>query len=162
MYLASTRTLMTPFLLLAAVACGDGVTFPNVSAQDALSGTWVYRGNLSGDGFDCSVEGVILDLQVSGNILGGSATPGTILCSRGTLAFRFLVFDGEQPIANGSFAGNDIRFDIGSSEFHNQGIFSSDQMTGDATLVFDVPLEEPMIGTLSLAGTFEAAKVTLP
>lgn len=155
------RLTVAALLLATFLACEDSVTFPNISSQAALTGTWAYRGDLSGDGFDCRIDGLTFTLQVSGTSITGTASPGTIFCSRGVLAFSFFVFNGDQPIVNGLFSGNDLQFDFGTAEFHNEGIFSSNQMIGDVALVFDVPLEEPAVGTLNLTGTFEGGKLVL-
>lgn len=140
------RRLGTFFMLsLVLAGCSDSTGVNNVS----ITGRWSYSvSNLSGGGVVCTIAGETFQLTQLGNTFSGTATGGTLSCNGG--APSALASD---VVANGTVSGNNVTFDIGTSDFHNSGKQSGASITGTTTARLN-----PGTGPVVLTGNFTAVQ----
>ncbi len=150
-------------MVAALAACTSDTLVGSSPAEqtlaEAIGGTWAYAATLSGGGFDCRIQGVLLEIAVEGETLTGTAVPGIIFCVGGqSLAFQFALPAQRTPLVNGIVRLGRITFDIGDPSFHHTGELTPTTMLGEVSLDYDVPLEEPDLGVLPLRGTWAASR----
>jgi hypothetical protein len=139
--------------LIGILACGgnDG-TGPG---STTISGTWsASLANLSGSGVDCSsTSPTQLTLNQTGATFSGSYSGGELFCTAPGSTGPVSV--GTGSIVNGTVSGTSLSFDLGTPDFHHEGVVSGTSMSGTAqwTLDFGIPA-----GEVTLDGTWQAAK----
>jgi hypothetical protein len=138
------------FALLLAAACGgDSSTGPGAPN---VTGSWSYNvSNIVGADVSCNVAGSSLDLTQTGSTFTGTASGGSITCFGSTGSFNDNL--DNDPVANGVVSGNNVAFDIGTSDAHNAGTISGGTMNGTLTLRVTVGTT-----TVVLTGTFTAVR----
>lgn len=98
-----------PGLVLLLAACGDEA--PTTPAPD-ISGAWRYSQVVQGEGTTCG-DGGQLTIAQAGAVLTGSLS-GRGGCENASRAVDYLRQD---PIANGSIGGTDVRFEAGACRY---------------------------------------------
>ncbi|HEY8468350.1 MAG TPA: hypothetical protein VIL18_01845 [Longimicrobiales bacterium] len=136
-------------LLLAG--CSDS---PSEPRRPNLTGQWAYSAtNISGGGVSCDVVGVTLNLTQSGSTFSGSATGGVLTCRAGGESVSVNLTSA--VVANGSINGNQVVFDIDTSDWRNTGTLSGNSMSGVVNVRIDMGAP---IGVILLSGNFSAVR----
>jgi hypothetical protein len=142
-------------LLLWILACGgeDDGTGPGFAS---VNGTWSLSiTDLSGGGGTCSTsEPIEISLQQSTTTFTGTYGGGGVLSCTGPFGSFFAAM-GSGSVLNGEISGNQVSFDLGSSNFHQVGNVTGSSMGGTATWTF----ESGIASTLGeLTGNWTAAR----
>jgi hypothetical protein len=138
------------FALLLAVACGGdsstGPSAPNVT------GSWSYNvSNIAGPDVSCNVAGSSLTLAQTGSNFTGTASGGSITCFGPSGSFNDNL--DNDVVINGVVSGNNVAFDIGTTDAHNAGTISGGSMNGTLTLRITAGTT-----TVVLTGSFSAVR----
>lgn len=143
-------------LLILAGCSGDSQSGPTGPQHANVAGSWTYNAtNLSGTvmGFamTCNIEGMTLNLTQTGTSFGGTCGPSIITCFGGGVQV-----DDTLPgsvVVNGLVNGNNVQFDIETSDYHNTGTMSGSSMSGTVSIRLDLGDE-----VVTLTGNWAAAQ----
>lgn len=146
-------------LLMLAGCSGDSQTGPTGLQHANVAGSWTYNAtNLSGTvmGFamSCNIEGMTLNLTQTGTSFSGTCGPSTITCFGGGVQV-----DDTLPgsvVVNGLVNGNNVQFDIETSDYRNTGTVSGSSMSGTVSIRLDLGDE-----VVTLAGNWAAARAAM-
>lgn len=132
-------------------ACGGDATGPQLAD---VTGTWALTlSNLSGSGVACSATGVTANLTQSGSTFTGSYSGGTITCMAAGQTASQPMATGD--IINGKVDGNQVTFDVDTTDAPFTGTVDGNAMTGTGTVTYDAGAP---LGVIVLTGNWEAAK----
>jgi hypothetical protein len=149
---AVVRRLLLSSLIFVLACGGDDGTGPSPAN---VTGTWSGSvSNMSGGGISCSsTEPTQLTLDQSGTSFSGSYAGGTLLCSGPGGSASVPVESGS--VINGTVSGNNVTFDLDTSDSHFTGTVNGNSMSGTAQwrINFGAP-----IGVITLNGNWGAAK----
>lgn len=138
----------------AATLLGTGCDLPFGIGGAWVEGEWAYEArNLTGSGLSCDVTGPILTLDQEGSSFSGRAGGGTVSCRGGQGTVSVAIAGA--PVVNGRVDGDQIQFDLGTSDMGHAASVNGRSMAG--TVTWWLNLGEPT-GLVLLQGHFAAAR----
>lgn len=148
---------LLPTLVLAGLlaGCTDTESTPD------YEGTWTYTaGDLRGEGYTCSIDGLILDIEnqgtardMTGQLFGefdGTYTEGEMVCTSEAGADSLPIGAGA---LEGTFEGSSVQIFLDEGNWENIGNLTGDNMSGIVLRRVDIGGQ-----TVRLDGDFTATR----